>query len=358
MKKAADWPNRIAHYTLVAMCQILLILLTIVFAPVNFAVAPKRTAIKVLKATHLYKLVSAVTEPLSRLRDKIGLSRSFSSCSYNKTTKTYMRNVLGFTMHLNPQDYGLSRQLAENGIREPESVAGMSRYLSPDSNCLSIGANIGFYTLQAAKIVSRGNGKLVVLEPDPESIRLLQLNLDENGYHGLVEVIQGAMWHKTETVHLARFPQYNSNFLVEARQQGKYNNTIEVQGYTFEQLLSRFNGNSHKWFIRMDLEGCEYFILPTLYEFLAREENVSLFIEFHPFADQRKHKETIASFNDLGFSCLQATREFAEGREIRRCHYPQVDLNALASGEFLSNNGGIEVFLKKEDKYPLTARKA
>jgi FkbM family methyltransferase len=74
-----------------------------------------------------------------------------------------------------------STQLSQAGVWEPLETATALALLKPGDSFLDLGANLGYYTLLAARRVG-GEGRVYAFEPDPEAFALLQRNVAVNGY--------------------------------------------------------------------------------------------------------------------------------------------------------------------------------
>ena len=64
------------------------------------------------------------------------------------------------------------------------ALAGL---LAPGDVCFDVGANVGFYTLLAARIVGP-EGRVVAFEPHPENVAALERNVQANGLSNVVVV--------------------------------------------------------------------------------------------------------------------------------------------------------------------------
>lgn len=67
--------------------------------------------------------------------------------------------------------------LFRSGVRDAEDIGFMQEFAGDGSVFLDIGANIGYYSLSAAKM---GYGRLVAIEPNPELISRLRFNIEAN----------------------------------------------------------------------------------------------------------------------------------------------------------------------------------
>jgi FkbM family methyltransferase len=73
----------------------------------------------------------------------------------------------------------LGRTLATSGIWEPQTTAAFRSLLGEGDVCVDVGANVGYYTLLASRLVGP-SGHVYALEPAPEIYAALQANLALN----------------------------------------------------------------------------------------------------------------------------------------------------------------------------------
>src|SRR6266446_1618018 len=64
---------------------------------------------------------------------------------------------------------------------EPDVRAALLRFLKPDDTFLDCGANIGYFSVLAGGVVGSG-GRVVAIEANPVTYRLLERNLKVNGW--------------------------------------------------------------------------------------------------------------------------------------------------------------------------------
>src|SRR5579885_487779 len=88
--------------------------------------------------------------------------------------------VDGLTLCLNPSDPVLSSALAF-GIYENYEAEVFRHFCRPEATVVDIGANIGLYTAIAAARVGK-SGKVVAIEPHPESYACLQKMIQRNAF--------------------------------------------------------------------------------------------------------------------------------------------------------------------------------
>jgi FkbM family methyltransferase len=92
----------------------------------------------------------------------------------------------GNTMYLDSRDRGVLPRLIK-GVHEMPGIRLFRKLVAPGMVVLDIGANIGYYTLVAAKLL-RGEGRVHAFEPSPENYRLLVKNIEANGFTNVTAV--------------------------------------------------------------------------------------------------------------------------------------------------------------------------
>ncbi|MGB2633257.1 MAG: FkbM family methyltransferase, partial [Candidatus Acidiferrum sp.] len=99
-------------------------------------------------------------------------------------------------------------QNAQQGIGEPAVQAAVQKHLSTGMTFYDLGANIGFFSLMAARLVGPG-GCVISFEADPEIAARLRENLVYNKFtHASAE--EKAVWCEPTTVSFARVDRNSS----------------------------------------------------------------------------------------------------------------------------------------------------
>ncbi len=83
-------------------------------------------------------------------------------------------------IYLNLHEHPSTVQVAM-GTYEAAKKAMIRRYLRPGMTFVDAGANMGYFTLQAAGLVG-SSGRVISIEPAPENFRYLQRSVELNGY--------------------------------------------------------------------------------------------------------------------------------------------------------------------------------
>lgn len=161
--------------------------------------------------------------------------------------------------------------------------------VTPGCTVLDVGANIGFYTLLAAK---RG-ARVFSIEADPLNVAMLRHHVEINGFGKQVTIHQMAATDSVKRVPLYRHP-FNlgeSNIL----ENGQICEMIE--GTTLDSLnLPSID------ICKMDIEGAELMALRGMQDTLARSPQIKLFVEH---ADVFKNSQALLAYLRTNFSRLQ-----------------------------------------------------
>lgn len=152
--------------------------------------------------------------------------------------------------------------------------------IKPGMVVIDIGANIGYFTLIAAKLVGR-EGKVYAFEPEPNNFRLLVKNIKINGYSNIVP-IQKALYNKsgkrklfTNKVNL-RDPSFSEDNVLEKE------GFVEVETITLGGFFGNVANDNKVDLIKMDVQGAEGLIIEGARKIL-RNNNLKIIMEFWPY---------------------------------------------------------------------------
>src|SRR6266849_8394000 len=152
-------------------------------------------------------------------------------------------------MRLNPRTGGD----AFAGGGEPEVQKALQEHLRPGMTFYDIGANIGFFSLLAARLVGR-DGHVASFEADPEVAARLREHIARNNF-SQVSVVERAVWSKQQPLPFLRTdpglsPDRGLGHVVSAPSIG----TIEVEGVSLDDYAAAFPAPN---FLKCDVEGAE-----------------------------------------------------------------------------------------------------
>lgn len=170
------------------------------------------------------------------------------------------------------------------------------RQVAKDSNCfLDVGANVGYYTVQVAKLVSQ----VYAFEPDREIRELLCENIELNSLSN-VDVYDLALAADTREVQFFHSTLHRGKSAIA---------TDEIPSYTVKAVKLDDQVGSFKLvpdLIKVDIEGAEIDFLYGAKEFLSSNKApIQLFVEYNPDSLAKfgyEPQEMISILQDYGFT--------------------------------------------------------
>ena len=180
------------------------------------------------------------------------------------------------TIVLNPRDPVVSGALYF-GVYEKAETAFIQRTLKPGMTVLDVGANIGYYTALAARRVGP-NGRVIAMEPDPESYEFLQQTIAANEV-GNVDSFQCAAAEREASMTLyISHDNRGDNRLYEPDPRWP---KVTVPARPADDVLKEAGIDTID-FIKIDVQGFEASVIAGLKTTLDQSPNLTLITEFWP----------------------------------------------------------------------------
>ena len=195
------------------------------------------------------------------------------NCIYNVYNNTLLKIDPSVNFHwLNVVNYG--------GY---EAVLLFEKYLKPGDVYLDIGANYGYMSINAARIVGP-KGRVIAVEPEPRAAELLEFNAALND--AALEIVRKAI---SDTLGEANFNVATEMGL--SRLDNLHQNTfgmmlqdnIVVERTTLDLLISQIIPDREVTLVKMDVEGHEMRILQGASQLISRK-NTMFMLEINPGA--------------------------------------------------------------------------
>ena len=154
------------------------------------------------------------------------------------------------------------------GSFEPEEQRRFVAFVRPGMTVYDLGANVGFYTLLASRLVGP-RGRVVAVEPLPRNVRYLERHVVANGAAN-VTVVNAAV---SDVPGLGRFTDDASASENHLDDRG----SIPVEMVTLEEIAKRHGPPD---LIKMDVEGAEHLVI-TGGKSLLRRQRPTIFLSLH-----------------------------------------------------------------------------
>ena len=162
------------------------------------------------------------------------------------------------------------------GLYEYREQAFLWRYVRPGDAVIDCGAHFGLFSVLAAEAMGR-EGTIIAIEPNPESVSLLEANFKAHGVTGAT-IVPAAAGSKTGKVPFyvgtagkAAFSGLSSEI--------EHNSTVQVDTVTLDALCTQ-HGLERVAFLKIDVEGAELDVLEGADEAIRAGVFPVLMVEF------------------------------------------------------------------------------
>jgi FkbM family methyltransferase len=175
----------------------------------------------------------------------IFLGKSLSSTLYNQRIKRWMEirtrfennpaRLYDLKIFLNPNDMsGISSSIATLGWFKLAQTEVLKKLVKPQMTFVDIGANIGYFSLLASKLVGP-NGLVLAYEPEVLNYSLLVKSVVINGLSNVRPIQEGVFNHGgVEKMFLASTGDPGAHSLTQSHERG----IIEIRTTTLDQLYA------------------------------------------------------------------------------------------------------------------------
>lgn len=177
---------------------------------------------------------------------------------------------------LNPKDPVVSGALAFR-VYERSELVFVSNALKPGMTMLDVGANVGLYSALGGQLVG-SQGRVIALEPDPESFRYLQLTIQKNGLRN-VHALRMAASDQTGMAYL--FTSSSNRGDSRLYDNELSDNKVRIKTVRLDDYLPQI-GIEEVEFIKVDVQGFEGHVLSGLEKTIRRSPRLTIIAEFWP----------------------------------------------------------------------------
>jgi FkbM family methyltransferase len=182
---------------------------------------------------------------------------------------------------------GIAREVCFMGYYEPQETVLILRLLRAGMCFVDVGANWGYFTLLAADLVGP-SGRVIAFEPHPTLYAQLQSNVLRNNLTWTT-ALPIAVADVEGEMTLAAFEEHTTNWGV-SRLVGPSDANgpqFRVRTGLLEALLD-YHAVSKVDMLKIDIEGAEALVVPTMTEGLSRGRYKRILLELHPAAVEER----------------------------------------------------------------------
>jgi FkbM family methyltransferase len=218
--------------------------------------------------------------------------------------------VEGGLIYLNLHEHPMMVQMAM-GTYEPAKYAMIRRHLRAGMTFIDAGANRGYFTLQAAKLVGSA-GRVIAIEPAPENYSYLQRSIELNGY-GHTRALPIALGDHDGTASLQILGRSTEHTLAPLDPKYKDLPKVTVPIKTLDSVVAQENLGGVDM-VKIDVQELELEVLRGSVETLRANPQLVMFLDLPKRIEMRR---AIADFlAPYGFTYFPDCDETAPTREI------------------------------------------
>ncbi|MGH0029409.1 MAG: FkbM family methyltransferase [Myxococcota bacterium] len=181
-------------------------------------------------------------------------------------------------MFLNPDDRTITPKILFDGVWEPKETHWFTRSVGPGDTVVDVGANVGYYTLLAARLVGDA-GRVFAFEPDPVSFGVLERNVRLNGLSNVV-LEQKAVSDAAGSIRLYIAPNNKGDHRIYQPEEAARREYVDVDAVALDDYLAGHPGPVD--FVKIDTQGAEVAILEGMPRTLRENPDLRMVIEFWP----------------------------------------------------------------------------
>ncbi len=238
----------------------------------------------------------------------------------------------GQMLYVDTRDVSLSPHLLVSGDWEPGITDVFRSRIKPGMRYAEVGANCGWFTLQAAALVGC-TGSVVAFEPNPRYADLLHKTLTINGCNGYAKVVSSAVSNHNGELDFYIFDNFRGNstlFLADvvAKTFLDQYHKIKVPSQT---LNNYFSPGQKIDFLKIDAESAEVHILEGGERLLQDNPDIEIIVEASPYRNGSKDADVVDVLERMGFTCLRITSDGQLSRSQLRQEGAGVEIFATRS---------------------------
>ncbi|MCK5236734.1 MAG: FkbM family methyltransferase [Deltaproteobacteria bacterium] len=204
-------------------------------------------------------------------------------------------------------------QNLERGRWEPETFEILSRFLKPEYVCFDIGTWIGPTVIYSAKSCK----KVYCFEPDPVAYEFLLRNIRLNNLTN-VSPMNIALSDKSGRFEIGSFGGSLGDSMTSMLGSAEATHKVEVAGLSFGDACRTFFLLEPD-FIKMDTEGAEFDLIPSMRDFIERKKPV-IYLSTHapylPSAERESKMRRVVDVLDLYGKCYDSNLNEIEVGEL------------------------------------------
>jgi FkbM family methyltransferase len=208
------------------------------------------------------------------------------------------------------------------GVWEPNLTRWIERRLSPGDGFIDVGANIGYYSLLASKLVGR-SGMVVSIEALPAIFELLEKNIKIN-HAGNVRALNCAAWDAEGMLTIYTQPEdlpAQTTVMPAWAERYGFDGRSKVPAAPLSAMLKPEEFKTAR-LIKIDVEGAEWHVLSGLRPLLPFcRDDLEIMVEISPVvlaAEDKTFQDLLNVLDGYGFHAYQIENRYLLETYMRR----------------------------------------
>lgn len=202
----------------------------------------------------------------------------------------------GMRLVVDLRDIGVGRPLFINRSYEPVETRFLESVVPRDGVFLDVGANIGFFSLVASRLVGP-HGLVISIEPEAWNSELLRRNIKLNGLENVhvVQMAAGAA-EGTATIHTSA-ENFGDHRLTPG---GSDRHSTAIKLSTVDNILAAIGEGLQVDVMKMDVQGYEHEVFKGMRATLSKVPPKIILIEYWPAGIEAAGGDAELMLQELG----------------------------------------------------------
>jgi FkbM family methyltransferase len=244
---------------------------------------------------------------------KVSLYDSLADHLWWLETRVRASTRFGATLGVDASDI-VGKHIYYFGVWEPALTDWISRSLKPGDTFIDVGANVGYFSLLAAKLVGN-SGHVVSIEALPEIYQTLKNNLAQNDA-ARVRAVNAAAWDKVEMVPAfsrAGHPAGTTTLVHQWAEQWHLSPSPEVEAKPLSMILRPEEIKAAR-LMKIDVEGAESRVISEMTSWLGEtRDDFEVIIEVARSiveAEGKRLEDLLSLFERFGFQAYRIENDY------------------------------------------------
>jgi FkbM family methyltransferase len=260
-------------------------------------------SVRVMDAKNTHSAIRRIIGAIDRQRLNTPLSVRFDA------SDIALLDLEGFRLAIDLADASVGKPIIHKRTYEPHVTAFMRRQLKPGMNVIDVGANIGYFTILASKLVGDA-GTVLAFEPNSENARLILLDVEINNLKN-VKVLPIALSSEMGNVYFSTHLGSNGGFLSSSTEILQNSRCVVVPTFRLDQISQQPVD-----LMKLDVEGAEGLVVEGGWSTIVKNRPIVV-SEFSPEMLGRVSKvralDYLRRFVDARYHVFLLERDKADG---------------------------------------------